>query len=641
MQRARLDLAAEPDFAIGPMSVRPSASEVEIGGVAHKIEPRVAQVLLALIQAEGAVVSRNDLIETCWGGIVVGDDAINRVIGRVRRIAEHADPPAFRIETIPKIGYRLIETASSPPPGPSESALPDAAKAGPKQSRFPAAHWVAAIAVIAALAVAGLVLAFLGAPPATQKAITVSAPPFVAVLPFDNLSGDPAFDYFSDGVSAEIQAALSRHLKGVRIAGRVTSFVFRGDAKQPAQVRDAIGATHVIDGTVRRDGDTVRIVAEIIDTKDGRVLWNGSYDRPMEHVLDVQALVGREVAGVLRIAAPELEPGAMAAIPPEALDLYMRAINTAPWDAAPMLEKATALAPRFARAWAALARADYGTARRQNEDEQRQTQSRGRDAAARAIALDPGLALPHAALSYLEPEWRFEARESHLRRALALGPDDPDTLVSWGDFLRRAGRMQESQRAFDKLVRIDPLSSGALNRPWQEMLASGDVDGAFDALKRAVAQQPDEVAFWMAFADLCMDRFDYSCGRRALDEFERQWPTFLATYPWSERQKQNKLAELKARLDEMRNGRPGEEALGAEAEREFDRLQHETRGQGCAADTLPHMATLGPRGLDYAWRIAETLYLERGYVGVVENCSHAVIPNAKPRLGRYSCRRPR
>lgn len=99
-----LDLAGEPDFAIGALAVRPSACEVEAAGEVHKLEPRVMQVLVALARAKGAVVSRDDLIQTCWGGVVVGDDAINRVLGKVRRLSELGPSPAFKLETIPKIG---------------------------------------------------------------------------------------------------------------------------------------------------------------------------------------------------------------------------------------------------------------------------------------------------------------------------------------------------------------------------------------------------------------------------------------------------------------------------------------------------------------------------------------------------------
>lgn len=100
-------LAHEADFTVGAMRVHPSLSEVEIAGEPRHLEPRVMQVLVALARAEGGVLSRDDLIDRCWDGVVVGEDAINRVIGKVRRLTEH-DQAGFHIQTLPRIGYRLI-----------------------------------------------------------------------------------------------------------------------------------------------------------------------------------------------------------------------------------------------------------------------------------------------------------------------------------------------------------------------------------------------------------------------------------------------------------------------------------------------------------------------------------------------------
>src|SRR5262245_9075891 len=125
-----VDLARTEDFAFGSARVRPSAREIDIGGRTERLQPRVMQVLTALARARGAVVSRDDLIEACWEGLAVGEDAINRVIGKLRRLAELA-PDAFTIETVSKVGYRLIvdpPTRHHDPNG--EGALADLAEVG-------------------------------------------------------------------------------------------------------------------------------------------------------------------------------------------------------------------------------------------------------------------------------------------------------------------------------------------------------------------------------------------------------------------------------------------------------------------------------------------------------------------------------
>jgi TolB-like protein/class 3 adenylate cyclase len=119
--------------------------------------------------------------------------------------------------------------------------------------------------------------------------------PFLVVLPFDNLSNDPSLAYFSDGVSTEIQSTLAQYQEGLRVAGLATGFQFRGPAKNPAHVRQAMGATHVVDGSVRREGNAVRIVAELVDTRTNGVLWTQTYDRDLSRTLETQSDVARQV----------------------------------------------------------------------------------------------------------------------------------------------------------------------------------------------------------------------------------------------------------------------------------------------------------------------------------------------------------
>src|SRR6185437_4355052 len=129
--RAAIDLARESDFALGAFRVRPSLCEIENKGVLKSIEPRVMQALVAFAQAKGSVVSRDELIQRCWGGRIVGEDAVNRCIAKVRKLAEPDEPQSFVLETIPRVGYRLVEIASGlnrlPAESGPESAVPSAA----------------------------------------------------------------------------------------------------------------------------------------------------------------------------------------------------------------------------------------------------------------------------------------------------------------------------------------------------------------------------------------------------------------------------------------------------------------------------------------------------------------------------------
>jgi len=236
-----VDLAREPAFWLGDAQVRPSMRDVIAGGRRQVVEPRVMQVLVALARRQGEVVSRDELIQTCWGGRVVSEDAIDRCIGAVRRLARAFG--GFDIETIARVGHRLDATAVSEPV------------------------------------------------PATAR---------LAVLPFDSLSADPEMLYFSDGVSEEILQSLARatHLK---VIGRSSSFQFRGAAKAAAGASPELKATHIVDGSVRRYGAQVRIIAQLVDCVSQTTLWAQRFDASFADVFALQDEIAAAVAEALNV----------------------------------------------------------------------------------------------------------------------------------------------------------------------------------------------------------------------------------------------------------------------------------------------------------------------------------------------------
>ena len=191
-----VDLAREPDFRLGGLEVRPSRREMIAGEDRAIVEPRVMRLLVALVRRCGEVVSREELIDDCWDGRIVGDDALNACVAKARRAGEATG--AYAIETIPRVGYRLLAEGAAPPP----------------------------------------------AEPARDEVL-------LAVLPFENLSDDPQLSYFSDGVSEEILHTLAQRA-GLKVIGRSSSFQFRGADKAIANVARQLNVTHVLDGAVRR-----------------------------------------------------------------------------------------------------------------------------------------------------------------------------------------------------------------------------------------------------------------------------------------------------------------------------------------------------------------------------------------------------
>jgi TolB-like protein len=248
-----VDLAREPAFRLARVDVRPANREVLAAGLRQVLEPRVMQVLVALARRRGEVVSRDELIDACWRGRIVGDDAVSRCVAALRRLAASWGGPV--IETVARVGYRLDEVAA-------------------------------------------------------QRAEASAAAALLAVLPFDNLSDESELAHFSTGVTEEILLALAGGTT-LKVIGRAASFRFRGPLKVVRHVADELNATHVLDGSVRRCGDRVRVAAHLIECEGQTILWTGRFDRELTDAFALQDAVAAAIAAALREALgrpPPSEP---------------------------------------------------------------------------------------------------------------------------------------------------------------------------------------------------------------------------------------------------------------------------------------------------------------------------------------------
>jgi len=280
-------LARRADFTLGRAQVCPATHTVSGPGGAAKIEPMVMRVLIAFADAGGKVLTRDDLIRDHWGGRFVGEDAVNRVIGEVRRVARGPAAESFSIETIPKTGWRLV--IEGEPAGAARLTI----------ARRPL---IAAGAATAVAAVAGLTgwRYFAGESESASDGVRHS----VAVLPFASLSPGADDEYLADGVSGEIINALAA-LPELRITGRTSSFYFKDRNVPPAEIGQALGVEHLVDGSVRRAGDQVRIIAELVRVSDGVQIWSQRYDRPASDILLIQSDIAERVARALEIVLDE------------------------------------------------------------------------------------------------------------------------------------------------------------------------------------------------------------------------------------------------------------------------------------------------------------------------------------------------
>jgi len=333
---------------IGPWTVTPALNLLERDARSVRIEPRAMDVLAFLAAHAGDVVSVEELIAAVWKGVVVGDGSVYLAIKQLRRALEEPADGVHYIETIPKRGYRLVvpvepvEASSEP----EATALP-IPKPGPT-SRKPW-RWVAASVAVAALIIALVVsLRPDDARPSEMKS--------VAVLPFDNLSSDPEQAYFAEGVTEEILSTLSG-VRDLRVTGRSSSFRFKDRKQDLRTIGSALDVEHVLEGSVRKAGDEVRISAQLSNARSGQQLWSQTYERKLDDVFAIQDEIATAVARALQIKLGVGDIGRELGMTDNvaAYDEYLRAralnIQRSYSPAIAHLQRAVALDPSFSVAW--------------------------------------------------------------------------------------------------------------------------------------------------------------------------------------------------------------------------------------------------------------------------------------------------
>ena len=318
--------------------------------------------------------------------------------------------------------------------------------------------------------------------------------PSIAVLPFVNLSSDKEQEYFSDGVTEELLDALAR-VKGLKVAGRTWSFQFKGKNQDLRTIGERLGVDNIVEGSVRKQGNRVRITAQLVKAADGFHLWSHTFEGDLTNVFDLQEKISRSITDELTVVLQGPQQSRLVSVAtknPEAYALYLQA--TAIFnrregarfpDGIAQLEQALRLDPDYARAWSRLGTlwvltpiyrpGDFNSALAAAEK-----------AAARAIELDPSLAEPHAVLGLaFGSRRRFEESRVAYLRALELDPSDVTTNFWYAATLVCEGYVRQANQLLDKVLTIDPLYANALNWRGVNAFAEGDLDLAERLGRRA------------------------------------------------------------------------------------------------------------------------------------------------------------
>ena len=442
-------------FRLGDLRVDPQTGDVEGPGGRVQLDPKVMGVLAMLAERASQVVPREDLISRLWPDVVVTDDALSRCLYDLRRelaAAGGSDEYRALIETLPKRGYRLNRVAESIEP-------PVAAK---KISRRVPWLWTAAVAAIITL-VTGVLLSLdrEGVDPAPVFA-TPGVVPRIAVLPFDDMSENRDQQFLADGLTEDILNRLTRS-EGLDVIARTSTFALRDQSLDIAEIARRLAVTHVLEGSVRRTGDRIRVTAQLIDAADSAHLWSETYDRYLGDLFTIQDEISMAVAAALETrlvlsASHETEKvDALVRFAQGEHFYYRRAPGDVERAVAAYLD-AVAVDPDYARAWAALAGA-YSLLAWSSDPPDRSLIEKQGEAARRAVALAPRLGVAHHRLAqFLSESSEREAARKHWAESARLDPDNPLVLSGQADLAVERGDFQSAVEIHRRIIAADPMA---------------------------------------------------------------------------------------------------------------------------------------------------------------------------------------
>ena len=358
-----------------------------------------------------------------------------------------------------------------------------------RKNRHATAPWIGLLAVAALFGLAVFRSVRKSSMPRPEKSI--------AVLPFMDLSPTKDQEYFCDGMTDELISELAR-IDGLRVVARTSVFAFKGKPQDVRQIGNQLNVATVLEGSIRKAGDHLRITAQLIGVPDGYQLWSESYDRELKDVFAVQKELSRSIAGALQMSLGGPPPPVKDTSNLEAYNLYL--LGRYHWskrsepelDAAVRdFEAAVRLDPAYARAYAGLADAYLQLGRWASRDP-RETMPRARYYALKALGLSESLAEAHTSLGaiHLFYDWDLAAARHEYQKAIALNPRYVTAHWWYAFVLLASGQLQDARRELDQALRMDPLSVPILVDAASLYLESGDQPGALSMARKAIELDP-------------------------------------------------------------------------------------------------------------------------------------------------------
>lgn len=452
-----------------------------------RLAPQPFKLLALLVSRPGEIVTREEIQQQLWGTEIYVDfeRGLNHCIRQIRAVLGDDPGAPTYIETVPRSGYRFVApvtVVSAPAQADPLHALSQPTDGNAKTSARHGWRLIVLAAAVVLLACIGLLVAV----HPWRQARPPDPPPrqMVAVLPFENLTGDSTQEYLSDGVTDEMIVHLGRvspsHLG---VIARTSAMNYKHSEKPLAQIASELGVRYLLEGTVKRFGQTIRITAQLVRSDDQAELWADTYYGQVSpaDILGFQQTVADRVARSLSLVLPDVHTPRITTASQAAYEAFLK--GRYEWNkrneegflkSIDHFKEAVAQDPGYAEAWAGLADS-YNLLREYYEGRSSDAQVKsGNEAAFKALALDSNLSEAHASLAFSlwRYEWKFAEAESEFHRALDLSPNNATAHHWYGMFLASRGRFDEARNEMRQAQELDPVSLIILtNKGWVNYFA--------------------------------------------------------------------------------------------------------------------------------------------------------------------------
>jgi len=473
------------NFRFGEYEVDSERQELRRAGAVVPIEPQVFDVLMHLITHRDRVVGKDELFETVWQGRIVSDAALNSRISAARRAIGDDGNQQTLIRTLHKRGFRFVGAIEEGGAGPALDAEP---------SRIAAED---------------------GAPdlvPAAEPAQPLTLPdkPSIAVLPFQNMSGDPEQEYFADGLTEDIITGLSRQ-QWFFVIARNSSFAYKGEAVDVRQVASQLGVRYVLEGSVRKASQRVRVTGQLIDATAGNHLWAERYDRELADIFELQDEITNRVISSVGSQILIAEAARVRRKPPQSIDAWDFVMQALPhmWRmtteeyflAQDLLKEALALDPDYAHAHALLGWTYVGMFNLDTGQPIHDFTDRAFEAGSRAVALDDQDPWGHLVLGLAHSRRRRpESALMHLSKAIELNPSFALAHAGKGYALAVGRQPELGLEALEYAHRLSPrdpfLAIYAPTVRYMALFALGYYEDTVDVCRATIALHPNHSGAW-------------------------------------------------------------------------------------------------------------------------------------------------